>query len=75
MFNHHFFGSLTSEKTLSTFLQREALVLVMDPPFGGLAEVLAATVSKIWTTWREKSHTGWDFMASLWECLQCVFIN
>lgn len=36
-------------------MKREGLVIVMDPPFGGLAEVLSASVRKIWAVWRQ-SH-------------------
>ena len=58
MFNHHFFDK-GGEKTLSEFLNSsdgKDIVLIMDPPFGGLVEVLAATVKKVWKLWRE--HSG-----------------
>lgn len=56
MFNHFFFGSQISEKAFQTFVRSEGLVLVMDPPFGGLAEVLAGSVKTIHDEWR-KAHS------------------
>ena len=59
MFNHHFFGSEHSERRLKKFLHadnEERVALVMDPPFGGLVDVLGTTVKKIWDVWREGQH-------------------
>jgi len=39
-------------------MKREGLVIVMDPPFGGLAEVLSASVKKIWAVWRQSHFHG-----------------
>ena len=58
MFNHFFFESVTSEKVFQDFLRREGVVLVMDPPFGGLAEVLAHSVKIIWDQWRKVNGDG-----------------
>lgn len=58
MFNHFFFGSHTSEQTFQSFVRREGLVMVIDPPFGGLAEVLAASVKTIWDVWRTLHSDG-----------------
>ena len=33
-------------------------MLVMDPPFGGLIEVLSVSVRKIWDTWRQAHFDG-----------------
>lgn len=32
--------------------------MVIDPPFGGLAEVLAASVKTIWDVWRTLHSDG-----------------
>ncbi|XP_068709853.1 rRNA N6-adenosine-methyltransferase ZCCHC4-like isoform X2 [Montipora foliosa] len=53
MFNHFFFGSHVNEETFQTFLRKEGLLMVMDPPFGGLAEVLADSIKTIWNIWRK----------------------
>lgn len=58
MFNHFFFESVASEKVFQDFLRREGLVLVMDPPFGGLAEVLSHSVRIIWDDWRKVNSDG-----------------
>lgn len=58
MFNHFFFESVASEKVFQDFLSREGLVLVMDPPFGGLAEVLSHSVRIIWDDWRKVNSDG-----------------
>ena len=34
------------------------MVMVMDPPFGGLAEVLAASVKTIWDVWSRQQPEG-----------------
>ena len=70
MFNHFFFGSHRSEKAFQSFVRREGLLLVMDPPFGGLAEVLAASVKTIWDVW-SKAHSDGKIYWIKWktECL------
>ena len=47
-----------NEKTFESFVAREKLVIVMDPPFGGLAEVLAGSVKTIWNIWRKVYSSG-----------------
>lgn len=58
MFNHFFFGVGANEKTFELFVAREKLVIVLDPPFGGLAEVLAGTIKTIWNVWRKLNSFG-----------------
>ena len=58
MFNHFFFGSHVNEETFQTFLRKEGLLMVMDPPFGGLAEVLADSIKTIWNIWRKAFSFG-----------------
>lgn len=60
MFNHFFFGVGANEKTFESFVAREKLFIVMDPPFGGLAEVLAGTVKTIWNIWRKVNSFEMD---------------
>ncbi|XP_032229793.2 rRNA N6-adenosine-methyltransferase ZCCHC4 [Nematostella vectensis] len=58
MFNHHFFNNNKSEQQFNKFLENadeEEIVMIMDPPFGGLVEVLGATLQKIWKLWRTNS--------------------
>lgn len=50
MFNHHFLEGKKGEKKLTNFIQKSAkeqLVLVIDPPFGGMVEALAESIKKI----------------------------
>lgn len=61
MFNHFFFGNHASREVFNSFLRREELVLVMDPPFGGLAEVLSVSVKKVWEVWRQSLLDGKSF--------------
>jgi len=58
MFNHFFFGNQSSAEVFNSFMKREGLVIVMDPPFGGLAEVLSASVKKIWAVWMQSHSQG-----------------
>jgi len=58
MFNHHFFEEKYKNVLLEFFkssADNHDIVLIMDPPFGGLVEVLANTVKKLWKLWRECS--------------------
>ncbi|XP_054609674.1 cGMP-specific 3',5'-cyclic phosphodiesterase isoform X6 [Dunckerocampus dactyliophorus] len=56
MFNHHFFDSEASSAVLQAFLSErngEKVVMVADPPFGGLVRPLAnsfSLMSRTWTT-------------------------
>ncbi|XP_048448482.1 rRNA N6-adenosine-methyltransferase ZCCHC4, partial [Rhincodon typus] len=60
MFNHYFFGGKPAFETFRTFLcqnKGESVVMVTDPPFGGLVEALAHSFKKIvgeWKTSRNK---------------------
>lgn len=56
MFNHHFFDGEASSAVLQTFLTErdgEKVVMVADPPFGGLVKPLACSFSLISKTWRK----------------------
>ncbi len=58
MFNHHFFDGDVSQSVFETFMSRDdsakRMVMVTDPPFGGLVEVLAHTAKTIATLWQQK---------------------
>lgn len=52
MFNHHFFGGPDSYNVYIRFLQDplfspDDLLIVMDPPFGGLVQLIALTLKRI----------------------------
>ncbi|KAF3697522.1 Zinc finger CCHC domain-containing protein 4 [Channa argus] len=56
MFNHHFFGGEASSSVLQAFLAEsdgEKVVMVADPPFGGLVKPLANSFSLISQTWKK----------------------
>ncbi|XP_062300814.1 rRNA N6-adenosine-methyltransferase ZCCHC4 [Scomber scombrus] len=56
MFNHHFFDGEASSAVLQAFLKEsdgEKVVMVADPPFGGLVKPLASSFSLISQTWRK----------------------
>ncbi|NP_001107071.1 rRNA N6-adenosine-methyltransferase ZCCHC4 [Danio rerio] len=55
MFNHHFFDDEEAVKFFQGFLQEEGgekLVMITDPPFGGLVKPLANSFSQISMTWK-----------------------
>ncbi|KAI4900286.1 hypothetical protein NFI96_000030 [Prochilodus magdalenae] len=54
MFNHHFFNGEEAAKAFQDFLTEDGskVVMVADPPFGGLVKLLGHTFSKISETWR-----------------------
>ncbi|XP_076345837.1 rRNA N(6)-adenosine-methyltransferase ZCCHC4 isoform X1 [Tachypleus tridentatus] len=55
MFNHFFFDGETAEATYKNFLLKDdenSLLVMLDPPFGGLVDVISHTLKKIFNTWR-----------------------
>ncbi|CAL8377294.1 unnamed protein product [Gadus morhua 'NCC'] len=55
MFNHHFFDGEASNQVLEAFLteaEGQKVVMVADPPFGGLVKPLASSFSQITQTWK-----------------------
>ena len=51
MFNHFFFNTMNGEEILRQFIcdgDTENVLVIVDPPFGGLTNVLARTFKKIW---------------------------
>ncbi|XP_069137703.1 rRNA N6-adenosine-methyltransferase ZCCHC4-like [Argopecten irradians] len=70
MFNHHFFDGHTSEEVFKQFMSEEEgkrIAMVMDPPFGGMVEALAATYNKISQQWRTLSgKTNTTDLPILW---------
>uniref|UniRef100_A0A3Q3X8E1 GRF-type domain-containing protein n=1 Tax=Mola mola TaxID=94237 RepID=A0A3Q3X8E1_MOLML len=68
MFNHHFFdGEVRILQTFLTEYDGEKVVMVADPPFGGLVKPLANSFSLISRTWKmQKSETGNSDMPLVW---------
>ncbi|KAM4709027.1 rRNA N(6)-adenosine-methyltransferase ZCCHC4 [Discoglossus pictus] len=61
MFNHHFFGGEVAEGVCQNFLQEdngEGVILVTDPPFGGLVEPLAFSFQRLRDTWKTSSNAN-----------------
>ncbi|XP_036002077.1 rRNA N6-adenosine-methyltransferase ZCCHC4 [Fundulus heteroclitus] len=61
MFNHHFFGGEASSAVLDAFLREldgKKVIMVADPPFGGLVKPLANSFSLISQTWRKQQNPG-----------------
>lgn len=66
MFNNFFFKKELSEKLLSEFLDStpsEKILLLVDPPFGGLVNVLAKTIQSFW----KMGMYGYDVLMKLFE--------
>ncbi|XP_066520417.1 rRNA N6-adenosine-methyltransferase ZCCHC4 isoform X3 [Hoplias malabaricus] len=59
MFNHHFFNGEETANVFLDFLTEDGskVVMVADPPFGGLVKLLGHTFSKISHTWRKLHGT------------------
>ncbi|KAF4788270.1 zinc finger CCHC-type containing 4 [Turdus rufiventris] len=63
MFNHHFFGGEAARETCRKFLYEEngeRVIMVTDPPFGGLVEALASSFKKLMAMWNETEKEGHD---------------
>lgn len=55
MFNHYFLDGAKSQETCREFLTRddgEGVIMVTDPPFGGMVDALASGVKWIMEMWR-----------------------
>ncbi|XP_068164429.1 rRNA N6-adenosine-methyltransferase ZCCHC4 isoform X2 [Antennarius striatus] len=70
MFNHHFFDGGASGPVLQAFLTEsdgEKVVMVADPPFGGLVKPLANSFSLISRTWKKlQSSDSHSEMPMMW---------
>ncbi|XP_040525123.1 rRNA N6-adenosine-methyltransferase ZCCHC4 isoform X1 [Gallus gallus] len=56
MFNHYFFGGEAAHETCRKFLHQEKderVIMVTDPPFGGLVEALASSFKKLMAMWKD----------------------
>ncbi|XP_041908891.1 rRNA N6-adenosine-methyltransferase ZCCHC4 isoform X1 [Corvus kubaryi] len=63
MFNHHFFGGEAARETCRKFLYEEngeRVIMITDPPFGGLVEALASSFKKLMAMWKETEKEGHD---------------
>ncbi|XP_069487959.1 rRNA N6-adenosine-methyltransferase ZCCHC4 isoform X2 [Ambystoma mexicanum] len=61
MFNHHFFGGEEAREICRSFLQLdngEGVLMVTDPPFGGLVEPLAHNFKKLIAMWKPAPEKG-----------------
>ncbi|XP_060749983.1 rRNA N6-adenosine-methyltransferase ZCCHC4 [Tachysurus vachellii] len=71
MFNHHFFDGKEAVEVFMDFLtERDGnkVVMVTDPPFGGLVKLLGHTFSNISHTWRrlQGNDSGGSQMPIIW---------
>ncbi|XP_030047109.1 rRNA N(6)-adenosine-methyltransferase ZCCHC4 [Microcaecilia unicolor] len=69
MFNHHFFGGEATREVCREFLQRdggEGVIVVTDPPFGGLVEPLAFTLKKLKSMWTVEPEDGTKELPIFW---------
>ena len=48
MFNGHFYDEEHGKETCRKFLESGEVAIVIDPPFGGLVEVLARQIHHLW---------------------------
>ncbi|NWW49238.1 ZCHC4 protein, partial [Pedionomus torquatus] len=61
MFNHYFFGGEAAHETCRKFLCQdngERVIMITDPPFGGLVEALASSFKKLMAMWKETEKEG-----------------
>ncbi|XP_042326266.1 rRNA N6-adenosine-methyltransferase ZCCHC4 isoform X2 [Sceloporus undulatus] len=67
MFNHYFFAGEGAYEICQKFLQQdEDVVMVADPPFGGLVEALAFSFKKLIEMWRQTGDTTSKELPILW---------
>ena len=51
MFNNFFFDAGENEIMISEFIsgsEPDEILIILDPPFGGLVNVLAKTITSLW---------------------------
>ncbi|XP_073430795.1 rRNA N(6)-adenosine-methyltransferase ZCCHC4 isoform X2 [Dendrobates tinctorius] len=69
MFNHHFFGGEAAENICQSFLQEDdgrGVIMVTDPPFGGLVEPLAFSFKRISDMWRSAAGAVSKVLPMFW---------
>ncbi|XP_054028294.1 rRNA N6-adenosine-methyltransferase ZCCHC4 [Dryobates pubescens] len=71
MFNHHFFAGEAAHETCRRFLHQdngERVIMVTDPPFGGLVEALASSFKRLMAMWKstEKEDPVSQEMPMFW---------
>lgn len=63
MFNNYFFGGKSSNQSFKDFLcenNGDGIVLLVDPPFGGLIDAISYTLKQITLLWKECNGKGND---------------
>ncbi|XP_067893367.1 rRNA N6-adenosine-methyltransferase ZCCHC4 isoform X2 [Heterodontus francisci] len=69
MFNHYFFGGKSASEAFQTFVcqdKGESVIMVTDPPFGGLVEALAHSFKKIVGIWKTSRNETDEELAIFW---------
>lgn len=70
MFNHYFFSGTRSEDIFKKFITEDygkRVAMVIDPPFGGMVEALACSISKIDQQWQLSSgYNSENHLPVLW---------
>ncbi|XP_053314317.1 rRNA N6-adenosine-methyltransferase ZCCHC4 isoform X2 [Spea bombifrons] len=69
MFNHHFFGGEAAQSICQKFLREDdgrGVIMVTDPPFGGLVEPLAFSFKRLRDLHRGASNTGLKVLPLFW---------
>lgn len=70
MFNHYFFCGEESKEIFEKFITEDPekrVAMVIDPPFGGMVEALASSISKIEKMWQKVSgFTSEKHLPAFW---------
>ncbi|XP_063165986.1 rRNA N6-adenosine-methyltransferase ZCCHC4 isoform X2 [Candoia aspera] len=69
MFNHCFFAGEAASRVCEEFLQQDQgrdVVMVADPPFGGLVEALASSFQKLTAMWSPAKDSANKELPILW---------
>ena len=69
MFNNYFFGGKESKRTFKNFLsenQDEKLIILIDPPFGGLIDAISHTLKIINKWWQKRNNKIEENIPIIW---------
>lgn len=69
MFNNYFFDGKKSKRILKNYLcekQNEKLVILLDPPFGGMIDAISYTLKKINKCWQKINNKVEGNVSIMW---------
>ena len=71
MFNHYFFGNEDGKALYTKAIGEKNTIILVDPPFGGLCDILWHNISNINKEWQAIHKCEWVISWQLYRWTQC----